>query len=86
MIEIARQPANDRLVACVSEAEAPAAESAEMLVGRDDHDGFAVFFGLHGGDHAGRSATVDDNIVLGRAESAREQTATKESSEPTNLG
>ena len=66
LVELAREAADDRLVAGVGEAEAAARQAAEVLVRADDDDGLAQALRLDGGDHAGGGAAVDDEVELGR--------------------
>jgi hypothetical protein len=65
MIKITRQTADDGLVARVREAEAAAAQAAEMLVWGNDDDGLAHLLHLHGGSDGGAGAAVDDDVMLG---------------------
>ena len=65
VVELAREAADDGLVAGVGEAEAAARQAAEVLVGTDDDDGLAQALRLDGGDHAGGSPAVDDEVELG---------------------
>ncbi len=64
MVELARQTADDRLVAGVGEPETAARQAAEMSVRTHDDDGLAHAPRLNGGDDAGGGAAVDDEIEL----------------------
>jgi hypothetical protein len=68
MIKITRQAADDRLVARVGKAQPAAAQTAEMLVRRNDDDRLAHLLHLHGGGDGGAGAAVDDDVVLGSRE------------------
>ena len=66
VVELARQPADDGLVAGVCEPEASARQAAEMPVRTDDDDALSQTAGLDGGDHAGGGSAVNDEIELRR--------------------
>ena len=50
VVELARKPADDRLVARVGEAQPAAGQPAQVFVRTDDDHRFAHPLGLHGGD------------------------------------
>ena len=80
VIELAREAADDRLVAGIGEAQAAARQTAEVPVGRDDDDGLAHARGLNGGRDGGRGAAVDHDVVSGAR--LRPQERRRERSEP----
>ncbi len=66
VIEIARQAADDRLVAGIRPAEAAGAEAAEMPFRSHHHHGPAHAFGLHGRDNSGGGAAVHHDVNRNR--------------------
>ena len=64
VVELARQAADDGLVAGVCEPEASARQATEMPVRTHDDDALSQTTGLDGGDHAGGGSAVDDQIEL----------------------
>ena len=66
VVELARQAADDGLVAGVGEPEASAREAAQMPVWTDDDHGLSETAGLDGGDHAGGGSAIDHQIEFRR--------------------
>ena len=63
-IELARDAADDLLVADVGPAEAAGGEAAEVGAGVDDEDALAHARDLHGGGDSGGSRAIDDDVGL----------------------
>src|SRR5215471_2840242 len=63
-VKLARQTADDRFVASVSETQTAAGEAAQMLVRRDDDDRLAHPFCLYRRRDRRGSAPVNDQVVL----------------------
>src|SRR5262245_19171198 len=66
MVKLARQPADDRFVASVSESQTAAGEAAQMLVRRDDDDRLAHPTRLYRRRDCRCRAPVNDQVVLWR--------------------
>ena len=66
VVELARQAADDGLVAGVGEPKPSARQAAEMPVWADDDDALSEASGLDGGDHAGGGSTIHNQIEFRR--------------------
>lgn len=81
VVELAREPADDALVASVGPAQAAARESAEVAVGAHDDDRLAHALRLDGRGDRRRGAAIDHHVIrLPRAGKQR-QREEKEGSE-----
>ena len=84
MVEVAGQPADDRLVARIGKAQPAAGQATQVPVRADEHDRAAHLLHLHRRDHAGRGAAVDDHVgrrLLRFARLRRERTAHEQRTE-----
>ncbi|OQB99637.1 MAG: hypothetical protein BWX80_03624 [Candidatus Hydrogenedentes bacterium ADurb.Bin101] len=63
VVKVAGQAADDRLVARIRKAEPAAGQSAQVFVRRHDHNTFAHFHRLHGGDYRRGSAAVHHHVI-----------------------
>jgi hypothetical protein len=66
VIEFPREAADHRLVAGIGESEAAAGQPAQVFVGPDDHDRLTHSLRLDRGNHTGRRAAVDHQVVRRR--------------------
>src|SRR5262249_8714286 len=66
MVKLARQTADDRFVASVSESQSAAGEAAQMFVRRDDDDRLAHPLCLYSRRDRCGSSPINDQVVLWR--------------------